>query len=101
MADKDTRADKADPMRKETDAKGDGTARREKDVVTAASEDSFPASDPPSYMAGSAIAGTPPSRKSAAKADEAQDDTADKDDDEADDEDEADDANEAKDTRGK
>lgn len=36
MADKDTRADKADPMRKETDAKGDGTARREKDVVTAA-----------------------------------------------------------------
>ena len=27
-------------------------------------EESFPASDPPSYMAGSAISGSPPKRKS-------------------------------------
>jgi hypothetical protein len=57
-------ADEADTIRKDTDVKGDGAARREKDVVTEGSEDSFPASDPPSYMAGSAIAGSPPKRKS-------------------------------------
>ncbi|MDP2354696.1 MAG: hypothetical protein Q8M31_01360 [Beijerinckiaceae bacterium] len=64
MADKEKKADKADNIRKETDVKGDRPARREKDVVTEASEDSFPASDPPSYMAGSAIAGSPPKRRS-------------------------------------
>lgn len=57
-------ADAADAIRKDTDVKGEGPARREKDVVTEGSEDSFPASDPPSYMAGSAIAGSPPKRKS-------------------------------------
>lgn len=51
-------------MRKDTDVKGSKPARREKDVVTEGSEDSFPASDPPSYMAGSAISGSPPKRKS-------------------------------------
>ena len=64
MTEKEKKADKADPIAKETDVKEGHTARREKDVVTEASEDSFPASDPPSYMAGSAIAGSPPSRKS-------------------------------------
>lgn len=58
------KADETDTIRKDTDVKGDGAARREKDVVTEGSEDSFPASDPPSYMAGSAIAGSPPKRKS-------------------------------------
>jgi hypothetical protein len=51
-------------IRKDTDVKGPGPARREKDVVTEGSEDSFPASDPPSFMGGSAITGSPPSRKS-------------------------------------
>lgn len=64
MTDKESKAAKANHMRKETDVKEDHVSRREKDVVTEASEDSFPASDPPSYMAGSAIAGTPPSRTS-------------------------------------
>lgn len=58
------KADDADTIRKDTDVKSEGVARREKDVVTEGSEDSFPASDPPSYMAGSAIAGSPPKRKS-------------------------------------
>lgn len=74
MAEKEKKAEKADPISKETDVKEGHTARREKDVVTEASEDSFPASDPPSYMAGSAIAGSPPSRKS--DDDEAQTDDA-------------------------
>ncbi len=64
MAEEKKQADKTDHIRKETDVKGDSPARREKDVVTEAAEDSFPASDPPSYMAGSAIAGSPPKRKS-------------------------------------
>lgn len=64
MAEKEKKANKTDTIAKETDVKEGHTARREKDVVTEASEDSFPASDPPSYMAGSAIAGSPPSRKS-------------------------------------
>lgn len=34
--------------------------RSEDDLVDAGSEYSFPASDPPSYMGGSAIAGPPP-----------------------------------------
>ncbi|MBX9760592.1 MAG: hypothetical protein K2Y29_17570 [Beijerinckiaceae bacterium] len=50
-------------IRKDTDVKGDRPARREKDVVTEGSEDSFPASDPPSYMGGSVVSGSPPSRK--------------------------------------
>lgn len=51
-------------MRKDTDVKGERPARRDKDVVTEGSEDSFPASDPPSFMGGSAISGSPPKRKS-------------------------------------
>ena len=34
--------------------------RKRQDLVDAGSEYSFPASDPPSYMAGTAIAGAPP-----------------------------------------
>ena len=34
--------------------------KHEDDLVDAGSEYSFPASDPPSYMAGTAIAGAPP-----------------------------------------
>ena len=56
--------DARDDIRKDTDVKGNRPAQREKDVVTEGSEDSFPASDPPSYMAGSAISGSPPKRKS-------------------------------------
>lgn len=51
-------------IRKDTDVKSGHASRREKDVVTEGSEDSFPASDPPSYMGGSAVSGSPPSRKS-------------------------------------
>lgn len=67
MAEKDQAANKAadgEVIRKDTDVKGSKPSRREKDVVTEGSEDSFPASDPPSYMAGSAISGSPPKRKS-------------------------------------
>ncbi len=65
MTDKSkTKSDDSDAIRKDTDVKGSKPARREKDVVTQGSEDSFPASDPPSYMAGSAIAGSPPKRTS-------------------------------------
>jgi hypothetical protein len=59
-----SKAGDGEVVRKDTDMKGERAARREKDVVTEGSEDSFPASDPPSYMAGSAIAGSPPKRKS-------------------------------------
>ena len=59
-----TKGEDGDVIRKDTDVKGAAPARREKDVVTEGSEDSFPASDPPSYMAGSAISGSPPSRAS-------------------------------------
>ncbi|MFC4174986.1 hypothetical protein ACFOYU_23495 [Microvirga sp. GCM10011540] len=34
--------------------------KEEDDLVDAGSEYSFPASDPPSYMAGAAVAGAPP-----------------------------------------
>lgn len=50
-------------VRKDTDVKEGRSSRREKDVVTEGSEDSFPASDPPSYMGGSVVSGSPPSRK--------------------------------------
>ena len=62
VTDKDARA-REDHMRKDSDVNTPGPARREKDAVTEGSEESFPASDPPSYMGGSAIAGSPPSRK--------------------------------------
>lgn len=71
MTDKSkTKSDDTDTIRKDMDVKDSRPARREKDVVTEASEDSFPASDPPSYMAGSAIAGSPPKRKSDDEEDE-------------------------------
>ena len=50
--------------RKESDTEGGRPAQREKDAVTEGSEESFPASDPPSFMGGSAISGSPPKRKS-------------------------------------
>ena len=56
--------DPGNVIRKDTDVKSGRPAEREKDVVTEGSEDSFPASDPPSYMGGSAVSGSPPSRKS-------------------------------------
>jgi hypothetical protein len=37
----------------------------EDDLVDAGSEYSFPASDPPSYMGGSAVAGPPPQKEPA------------------------------------
>ena len=37
-----------------------GVKKEEDDLVDTGSEDSFPASDPPSYMGGSAVAGPPP-----------------------------------------
>ncbi|MFN3892945.1 MAG: hypothetical protein ACK4MV_21320 [Beijerinckiaceae bacterium] len=64
MADERSKANPGEVIRKDTDVKGDRPSRREKDVVTEGSEDSFPASDPPSYMGGSAISGSPPKRKS-------------------------------------
>lgn len=59
----DPKRDSGEVIRKDTDVKGDRPSRREKDVVTEGSEDSFPASDPPSYMGGSVVSGSPPSRK--------------------------------------
>jgi len=40
--------------------KKDTHKKEEDDLVDAGSEYSFPASDPPSYMGGSAVAGPPP-----------------------------------------
>jgi hypothetical protein len=37
-----------------------GVKKEEDELVDAGSEYSFPASDPPSYMGGSAVAGPPP-----------------------------------------
>jgi hypothetical protein len=42
-----------------------GTKKEEDDLVDAGSEYSFPASDPPSYMGGSAVAGPPPQNEPA------------------------------------
>jgi len=42
-----------------------GVKKEEDDLVDAGSEYSFPASDPPSYMGGSAIAGPPPQKEPA------------------------------------
>ncbi len=39
--------------------------KEEDDLVDAGSEYSFPASDPPSYMGGSAVAGPPPQKEPA------------------------------------
>lgn len=68
MVEERRKADTGEVIRKDTDMKSGQPARREKDVVTEGSKDSFPASDPPSYMAGSAISGSPPSRKTKRKA---------------------------------
>jgi hypothetical protein len=40
-----------------------GVKKDEDDLVDAGSEYSFPASDPPSYMGGSAVAGPPPQKE--------------------------------------
>jgi hypothetical protein len=42
-----------------------GVKKEEDDLVDAGSEYSFPASDPPSYMGGSAVAGPPPQKEPA------------------------------------
>jgi hypothetical protein len=42
-----------------------GVKKEEDDLVDAGSEYSFPASDPPSYMGGSAVAGPPPQEEPA------------------------------------
>ncbi len=42
-----------------------GVKKEEDDLVDAGSEYSFPASDPPSYMGGSAVAGPPPEKEPA------------------------------------
>jgi hypothetical protein len=42
-----------------------GVKKEEDDLVDAGSEYSFPASDPPSYMGGSAVAGPPPQKEQA------------------------------------
>jgi hypothetical protein len=45
-----------------------GGKKDEDDLVDAGSEYSFPASDPPSYMGGSAVAGPPPHEEPAREA---------------------------------
>ena len=45
-----------------------GVKKEEDDLVDAGSEYSFPASDPPSYMGGSAVAGPPPQEEPAREA---------------------------------
>lgn len=42
-----------------------GVKKEEDDLIDAGSEYSFPASDPPSYMGGSAVAGPPPQKEPA------------------------------------
>ncbi|MBA1155609.1 hypothetical protein [Microvirga mediterraneensis] len=42
-----------------------GVKKEEDELVDAGSEYSFPASDPPSYMGGSAVAGPPPQKEPA------------------------------------
>jgi hypothetical protein len=42
-----------------------GVKKEEDDLVDAGSEYSFPASDPPSYMGSSAVAGPPPQKEPA------------------------------------
>jgi hypothetical protein len=42
-----------------------GVKKEEDDLIDAGSEYSFPASDPPSYMGGSAVAGPPPQEEPA------------------------------------
>ena len=61
VTDKDARA-REDHMRKDSDVNTPGPARREKDAVTEGSEESFPASDPPAFMGGAVVGGSPPSK---------------------------------------